>query len=381
MRRVDAVRTPDSPACTIRGPAQFPLPHLPAGAPGERRALPVLDERRRGTRFVELGVRSVINPPESTGMGFWSINPYVGCEFGCSYCYARYAHHYVVERAHDRGAVSDAEYADLGRPRDLESFEHRIFVKARTSVLDALERDLRRVRRRFVTDGLQNVVIGTATDPYQPAERQYQVTRAVLDRLSRERRLRIGLITKSPLVTRDLDLLLETARRNHVTVYVSLISVSVPVIKRFEARTPMPHARLRALERLTAAGIRAGLIVAPILPGVTDGVREIDALMRAARHAGARFVYPVPLRLYHSARERFLPIVERHYPELAPRYRAAYGRGRDAPEQYTRALTRRFRQIAARYGIPDTDGEDEQPTTDEAARSELAAQISLWESP
>lgn len=354
-------------------------PPLTAGTTGPkpRARLPVLDQRRRGTRFIELDARVVINPPESTGMGFWSINPFVGCEFGCSYCYARYAHEYVVERAHDTGAVSDTEFEDLGRPRGLESFEHRIFVKARKAVLAALERDLRRVRRRFVQEGIQNLVIGTATDPYQPAERRYQVTRAVLERLAEERRNRIGIITKSPLVCRDLDLLQRLARRNHVSVYVSLISVSGRVIKTFEARSPMPHARLRALEELTGAGIRAGLIVAPVLPGITDSVQHLDELMRAAKAAGARFVYPVPLRLYPAPRERFLPILERHYPELAARYRAAYGRKRDAPHEYAQALKRRFRLIAARHGILDTDGDDEQPV-DDAARAMRSAQLSLW---
>ena len=229
----------------------------------------VLDERLRGTKFIELTVRSVINPPESTGMGFWSLNPYVGCEFGCSYCYARYAHRYVVERARDASRLSLREFHDLGAPTGLEPFEHRVFVKAHSAVLRALNRDLTRVRRRAADEGRQNVVIGTATDPYQPAERQYQITRAVLRRLVDERGLRLGIITKSPLITRDIPLLVQLARKHRLSVYISLISVDLRHIKRFEARSPMPHARLRALERLTAADIRAGLIVAPVLPGIT----------------------------------------------------------------------------------------------------------------
>lgn len=370
---------PGDHGMTGRGePPQLVFARLgPAAAADRRRvpALPVLDERRRGTRFVELAVRSLINSPESTGMGFWSLNPYVGCEFGCSYCYARYAHEYVVERARDRGVVSTAEYADLGRPGGLEPFEHRIFVKTRASALAALERDLHRVRRRHVEAGVQNIVIGTATDPYQPAERQYQVTRAVLERLAHERRLRVGLITKSPLVCRDLELLKTVARRNHVSVYVSLISVDVKLIKLFEARSPMPHARLRALAKLTRAGLRAGLIVAPVLPGITDSVEQVTRLMRAAKVAGAKFVYPSPLRLYPSTRARFLPLVEQHFPELTRRYRAAYGRQRDAPAAYRQAVRQRFHEIAQRYGIPDTDGAEEQSVADGAAR---VAQLNLW---
>ncbi|UCF42020.1 MAG: radical SAM protein [Gemmatimonadota bacterium] len=342
---------------------------------GNGGALPVLDRRRRGTKFVELPPRSVINSPESTRMGFWSLNPYVGCEFGCTYCYARYAHRYVVERAHDDGRITDVEFADLQHPRGLEPFEHRIFVKSRDAVLSALDRDLNRVRRRTTLDGPQSIVVGSGTDPYQPAERQYQVTRTVLARLRGERGFRIGIISKSPLVTRDIDILRDLARRHWLSVYVSLTCVDVRVIKIFEARSPMPHARLRALERLSGAGIRAGLIVAPILPGITDTVPQIDALMRAAKAAGAQFVVPIPLRLYPDVQRRFLPLVERHYPDLASRYRTAYGSTWNAPEEYVTALRQRFHRIASIYGIPESAAEGEEEATHHAAR---AAQLNLF---
>ncbi len=331
--------------------------------PGVR--LPVLDERRRGTKFVELAVKSVINAPESTGMGFWSLNPYVGCEFGCSYCYARYAHRYVVERARDAGRIDERQFVDLGAPYGLESFEHRILIKSRTTVLQALARDLPRIQRRALRDGTQNIVIGTATDPYQPAERQYQITRAILARLREEHDFRVGIITKSPLICRDLDLLQVLAQRHFLSVYISLVSVDIQVIKLFEARSPLPHARLRALRQLSDAGIRAGLIVAPTLPGITDSTQRIHALVRAGSDAGARFISPVPLRLYPDVQRRFLPIVERHFPDLAKRYQAAYQNGWDAPEAYLQAVRQRFRRIARAYGIPETDGEAEQPVRQE----------------
>jgi DNA repair photolyase len=320
-----------------------------------RRRLPILDERQRGTKFVELPVKSVINSPESTGMGFWSINPYVGCEFGCTYCYARYAHRYVVERAWDSGRITEREFLDLGAPRGLESFEQRIFVKSRQTVLHALEHDLRRMRSRTGRDGSQTVLIGTATDPYQPAERQYQVTRAILTRLRRERGLRIGLITKSPLICRDIDLLKGLSRHHLLSVYVSLMSADAHVIDVFEARSPMPHVRLRALWRLSTAGVRTGLIVAPILPGITDSVKQVRELLRAAKHAGARFIRPVPLRLYPATRERYLPLVEQHFPRLTKRYQTAYANRWDAPQRYAEAVQRRFSRIAGQYGIPDSE--------------------------
>jgi DNA repair photolyase len=336
--------------------------------------LHTLEERRRGTRFIELPSRSIINSPESTGMGFWSINPYVGCEFGCSYCYARYAHRYVVDRARDTGRLDEPTYADVAAPLGLEGFEHRIFVKRRNSVLAALDADLRKVRHRAARDGMQNLVIGTATDPYQPAERQYQITRTILERLRAERGLRIGLITKSPSVVRDLGLLRQVALRNVVSVYVSLISADIGVIKRFEARSPMPHVRLRALKRLVDGGLRAGLIVAPVLPGITDSRDQIERLMQAARDAGARFVFPSVLRLYPDVASRFLPLLEQSAPELAKRYRTRYGQRWDAPAEYLKAVRQRFRSIAARYGIADTDGASEQP----AGEGTGAGQLSFW---
>ena len=276
-------------------------------------------------------------------MGFWSLNPYVGCEFGCSYCYARFSHRYVVERAHAAGKLSDA---DAGW--DGEDFERRIFVK--DQILGALEADLRRVPPG------EPIVIGTSTDPYQPAERSFGVTRAVLERLARCEGLSVGIITKSALVARDIDVLRRLQQGNALEVYVSLITVDAELVRTLEARSPLPAVRLRGLAKLTAAGINAGLIVAPVLPGITDDVPGLEALFGAARDAGAKFLHAGPLRLYPGIRDRFLPLLDEHFPHLATRYRAAYrGRG-SAPPAYSRALTRRIRRLQARYGFPVNDG-------------------------
>ena len=308
----------------------------------------VLDERLRGTKFVSIRATRVLNPPAQTGMDFWSLNPYIGCEFGCSYCYARYAHRYAVERARDAGRLTDAEFADFRGPHGWEAFERRIFVKDR--VLGALEADLRRVPAGAT------IVIGTATDPYQPAERRFRITRAVLERLARCEGLSVGIITKSPLVARDVDVLRRVQLRNALEVYVSLITVDAPLLRTLEVRSPLPAVRLRALSKLVRASINAGLIVAPVLPGITDDVPHLEALFQAAREAGALFLHHGALRLYPGIRGRFLPLLDERFPALGPRYRAAYhGRGA-APRDYARALSRRVQRLQARFGFPVNGG-------------------------
>ena len=349
---------------TAAGQRQLEMP-IPAAQPPARLTAAVLDERLRGTKFVSLRPRSILNPPAQTGMDFWSVNPYVGCEFGCTYCYARYAHRYVVERAHAAGTLDHRELADFRGPHGWEAFENRIFVKE--GALAALERDLQRyfrvavrpygrtaVRRSGHT--ADPIVIGTATDPYQPAERRFRLTRGILERLARCEGLSVGIITKSPLVARDRDVLLRLQAKNDLEVYVSLIAVDAPLIRKVEARSPVPAARLRALQQRTGAGVNAGLIVAPVLPGITDDVPHLEALFRAARVAGARFIHAGPLRLYPAVRDRFLPVLEAHFPQLAARYRRAYARQSGAPGAYARALNRRVRRLQAQFGFPVNDG-------------------------
>jgi len=311
---------------------------LPSAEASERR-WEVLDERQRGTRFYSLSVRSVLNTSAATGMGFWSINPYVGCEFGCTYCYARDTHRYAMERS---GAAAEPLPA-------WEAFERRILVK--TGVAEVLARTLDPARL-----GEQSLVIGTATDPYQPAERRFGLTRRILEVLLRYRGLAIGVITKSPLVTRDLDVLQRLAERHEVSVNISLATLDRRLARRLELRSPAPAARIRALGRLTAAGIHAGLLVAPIVPGVTDDRAGLGRLMGAAKEAGARYVVGSALRLGPAARHRFLPVLAREFPELADRYARHYARSEGASPAYQRALARRLQELQRRHGFPLDEG-------------------------
>ena len=345
MRGLRAVRLGE---VRVAAGAQLPLVTATERA---RAPLPVLDERLRGTKFVSLTAKSILNAPQQTGMDFWSINPYVGCEFGCTYCYARYAHRYVVERAHDAGRLTDEAFRDFRGREGWEAFERRIFVKQQ--LVGALDADLRRYFRSAAPGA--PIVIGTATDPYQPAERRFRLTRAILERLTGFEGLSVGIITKSPLIARDRDLLRRLAARSHVEVYVSLITVDAELVRKLEARSPMPAVRLRALRKLTAAGIHAGLIVAPVLPGVTDDLPHLEAVFAAARDAGARFVHGGPLRLYGAVRDRFLPALVEHFPHLEARYRRAYTES-NAPREYAAALRNRLRKLQARFGFPVNNG-------------------------
>ncbi len=292
----------------------------------------LLDQRLRGTRFVHLPIKSILNSPQQTGMGFWSLNPYVGCEFGCTYCYARFAHRYVIERGGEGGAWADGE------------FERQVFVKSEAP--DVLALTLKPSRL-----GDAAIAIGTATDPYQPAERRFRLTRRILERLAQFHGLNVSIVTKSPLVARDLDILARLAERSRITVYLSLVSVEVPLIRKLEARSPMPQVRLKALDKLVRSGIHAGVMIAPVLPGITDGVPQLLALMQAARAAGAAFVHASPLRLYPAVRSTFLPAVARHFPALLERYERAFDAKGCVTAAYARALEQRVERLKRRTGF------------------------------
>jgi DNA repair photolyase len=308
------------------------LPRVPAYPPT---GLPVLDQRTRGTKFIGLSVRSVLNTPASTHMGFWSINPYVGCEFGCMYCYARDTHRWVLEREVGRST---------GRAEAEEAFEKEILVKS--EVAEVLARTLNPARLAG-----QSLVIGTATDPYQPAERRFRLTRQILEVLGAYSGLSIEIITKSPLVTRDRDLLQALSRDNEVNVNISLATADPRLARRLELRSPVPAVRLRALRRLTDAGIYAGLIIAPIIPGITDDWAGLARLMEAAKEAGARYVIGSALRLGPAARHRFLPFLEREFPELYQRYRRHYASSDMSSRSYQDALNRRLDALRQAFGF------------------------------
>ena len=322
------------------------------------RVLPTIGQQGDIT-YVGVSARSALNRPEQTGMPYWSINPYVGCAFGCAYCYARYAHRYLSERtaaaAEIDGAAGDdrlAERPDAPTPAmpPCLAFERRIFVKR--NVPDVLRDALRHgsARHAELARG-ETLVIGTATDPYQPAERHFRLTRSVLETLADHAGLRVVIITKSALITRDIDLLHRLSRHSRVTINLSLITLDRELARRIEPRAPTPDARLRALARLAGAGIDVGINMMPVLPGITDAPAGIRALIQRVAASGATHVNAGVLRLQHEARKRYLPFIEAEFPHLAARYRVAYDGKRDASARYQEGLQRVVRQLCTEYGI------------------------------
>ena len=344
------------------------------------RLLPVIGEQKDISYYGSFA-RGVLNGPEVTGMGFWSINPYVGCAFGCAYCYARYAHRYALERA------SRANPEHTGLRTDMEAlppwlaFERRIFVKENAA--DVLRRALRHGSdRHLALLGEETIVIGTATDPYQPAERRFRVTRSVLEVLAEHAGLSIVIITKSPLVTRDVDLLRRIARSSEITIHLSLITLDRTLARRLEPRAPTPESRVRALARLRENGIQVGINVMPVLPGITDAPEQLEALVRTVAAHGATYVNACALRLQSAARQRYLPFIEQEFPELAPRYRATYARSYAVGERYREGLRAYFRGVCARYGVPfghGGDGGEEDSGADprRTAARKVAEQLAL----
>jgi len=276
--------------------------------------------------FLSLPVRSILNRCDSRrNLPFtWTINPYRGCEFACKYCYARYTH----------------EFMEI---RDPAEFEHKIFVKEEAAWL--LRRDLKKVRRG------EEIAIGTATDPYQPAERRHGVTRSILEELSRHAGLEIGIVTKSNLVLRDIDVLQRIAEQNTVGVHVTVTTVNAEVARITEPRAPRPDLRLDAVRRLNEAGIVSGVICAPVLPGITDKPRELEALVKAAAEANATSIFANPLFLKPCSRAIFLPFIQERFPDLVSQYEQLYGERDFGSQAYRKHLTALMNKFKKKYGI------------------------------
>ncbi|MGO4882292.1 MAG: radical SAM protein [Bryobacteraceae bacterium] len=275
-------------------------------------------------QYFEIGARSILNRTKPNMPFAWTINPYRGCEFGCQYCYARYTHEF------------------MGMP-DGREFESKIYAKA--AAPEILRRELRQVDRS------ESIAIGTATDPYQPAERRFTRTRAILEVFAAESGRHLSITTKSDLVARDVDLLSEIARRNVLSVNITVTTLNRRLARLMEPRAPRPDLRLAAVRTLRAAGISTGVFPNPILPMITDSEESLDALAAAACQAGAQYFGGGPLFLMPCARKIFFPFLERHFPKLVGPYRKLYAASAYLGPGYKARVREVVARVRQRHGL------------------------------
>ena len=304
--------------------------------------------------FRTLPVRSILNKSVSKRKLWFArtINPYRGCEFACRYCYARYTH----------------EFLEL---KDPAAFERQIFIKQNAAWL--LEQELREL------DPEEEIAIGTATDPYQPIERRAGVTRSILEVLARRSGYRIGIVTKSTLIERDIDLLTAIAGRNELVLHITITTPDAELARKLEPRAPRPDLRFRTVERLRRAGLQTGILCSPLLPGLTDNRDALDAMAARAKAARASFFSAQPLFLKPCSRPVFLEFIREHYPALEAGYAARYDADAFVGKAYAERIRGLVRAVARKHGLRER-------TTDAIltrdAGSALApkapAQASLW---
>ena len=272
--------------------------------------------------FFTLASRSLLNRCTAPRMPFtWTINPYRGCEFACKYCYARYTH----------------EFMEM---RDGVDFERKIYVKQRAAEL--LRRDLRKVKPG------EEIAIGTATDPYQPAERRFEVTRTILEVFAEQRGFDIGIVTKSDLVLRDAELLrrggaAEQAVRQSDHHHAEFRPGADPGA----AARHVPTCGMKAVQKLNQSGVPAGVICAPVIPGITDSARDLDALVKATKEAGGRYIFANPLFLKPCSAAIFLPWLEKEFPHLVQNYRERYGERAYLGPAYRKRISQLMARVAA----------------------------------
>ncbi len=273
--------------------------------------------------YVEITCKSAINRVQGIPYLKWSMNPYGGCVHRCRFCFA----------------VQYRVKADQGTQQD---FGTRLFIK--TNFNEVLSRELRK-------PGMQgeHIALGTATDPYQPVEGRYKLTRGAVA-LLHEHANPMSLLTKSPMVVRDVDLLAALSRVTEAEVFFSITTVDLDLWPNVEPGTANPYQRLKAMQTLRKAGVRAGVMMAPVLPGLTDSVNSIEAVARAARDHDASYFSATALRLAPHVKEFYLGFIHDDYPELLERYQRAYP-GAYAPPEYREKLDQRIARIRDQYGF------------------------------
>jgi DNA repair photolyase len=293
-------------------------------------------------QYLEDTCKSALNRvPEVSRVPFrWTINPYRGCTHSCHYCFARAFHAYL----------------DLGIGED---FSTKIVVK--TNVVEVLRREL-----AAHTWEAEMVAMGTATDPYQHCEGRYRLMRGILRALI-DFRNPLSLLTKSTMVLRDLDLFRELNEVAPLTLSMSVGTVDEDVRRVVEPGTPPGRRRLEILGRFADAGIRTGVLVAPILPGLTDDEEHLDEVLGACAEAGVGYAVPIVLHVRTSIREHFMPWVQETYPWLYPRYVELYGKRAYAPKAYQQEVAERFARLRLRHGLESSGHRETRPRQEQLA--------------
>jgi DNA repair photolyase len=275
--------------------------------------------------YFTLPARSILNRCTAPRMPFtWTVNPYRGCEFACKYCYARYTH----------------EFMEM---RDGLDFERKIYVKQHAA--EMLRRDLRRVKPD------EGIAIGTATDPYQPAERKYEVTRAILEEMAQHRGLEIGIVSKSTLLLRDIDVLLRVSEHNRLFVNITITTLDVHLARILEPRAPRPDLRLDTVRQLNQAGVHAGVICAPVLPEITDRARDLEDLVRATAEAGGKYICANPLFLKPCSAAVFIPFLQKEFPSLVENYRRRFESHAFVSSAYHKRISDLVAKLRVKHGF------------------------------
>jgi DNA repair photolyase len=309
-----------------------PITELPLVGIARLAAESPLVRERAEVEYFALPCRSALNRESSGRMPFaWTINPYRGCEFGCKYCYARYTH----------------EFMEMWDGKD---FERKIYAKVEAPEL--LRAELRQAKDK----GLP-IALGTATDPYQPAEKQFEITRRMLEVFVEFEGLEFSITTKSVLILRDLELLRRVSARHRFSVHMTVTTTDERLARLLEPKAPPPARRLEAVKQLSDAEINVGVNAMPILPGLNDSDKCLDALARAACQAGARFLYGNILFLTPSAMKQFLPFLEKEFPQLANRYRKLYAHSAYLNGDYKSRITKLLAELRTRYGLEGNYGD------------------------
>jgi len=281
-------------------------------------------EAKRAVQYFEIPSRSILNRTKPNMPFRWTINPYRGCEFGCKYCYARYTH----------------EFMEL---RDPLQFERKIYAK---------EFDAARFRKELgaLKPG-ETIALGTATDPYQPAERRYGVMRKTLEVFASTAGFHLGITTKSDLIARDIELLKEVSRRHYLRVSMTVTTVDVDLARLLEPMAPRPNLRLGAVRTLADAGLKVVVGCAPVMPLINDSEQSLDALAREAAKAGAAALWANVLFLKPCAYQVFLPFLEERFPELVRKYRDHYDRAAYLRGAYPEMIQERIEKVGKRHGL------------------------------